>query len=106
MDLKSFSGQNLEDTIQKIKNDKSFNEEGTSFDKIQDQYGDKVKEMIDKFQGMSEPELLREIFKIINKQKQEGTFNPQKIKNIAQNIKPFLNIEQQEKLEELLNNFF
>lgn len=104
MDLKSFSKEDIEEVFKDVENGKNFDK--TSFDEIQEQYGDKVQDLINKFQSMDEAELLGEIFKIINKQKQDGTFDPQKIRDIAQNIKSFLTVEQQEKLDELLNRFF
>lgn len=102
MDLKSFGSEKLDDFVSRAENGNLNNNENQTLDDIKAQYGDKVDELINKFSSMDETELMGEIFKIINEQKKAGTFNPEKLKSIAQNIKPLLNSEQGQKLEQLL----
>ena len=102
MDLKSFGNENINDFAERVENGQMNEEEKEVIDDLKGQYGNQVEDLISKFQGMSETELLGEVFKIINKQKQEGNFDMNKITDIAQKIKPLLNLEQQNKLEDLL----
>jgi len=102
MDLKSYGNEDINKFAQRIENEQFNSDEKDVLEDLKDQYGNQVEDLISKFQGMNETELLGEIFKIINKQKKEGTFDPEKLRSIAQKIKPILNSEQQSKLDDLL----
>lgn len=68
----------------------------------QDNYSDLIELFLSKYGNMSEDELIAEMLKLINQKKQEGTYNPEELKMLASRVKPFLNAEQTEKMEDLL----
>lgn len=64
----------------------------------------KVEDMYNKYKGKSEDELISELYKNIEKQKKDGTFNYENIENMAKKLSPFLNQNQRKKMQELLEN--
>lgn len=61
-----------------------------------------LKKAINTYQNMSSQELQMELFKEVNKQKQNGTFSLQRIENMKQKLMPMLSEEQKQKLEQLI----
>ena len=102
MDIKDFKDVNLNDFVENIDNVKLDRKEQDAMETLKEQYGTQVEELINKFQNLSEPELITELFKLINQKKQNGTFNPQEIDNIAKIISPLLTDEQRDKMNNLL----
>ncbi len=72
------------------------------FKQIEDDYGDAVRDFISRYGEMSEPELLSEMLKLIAEKKREGTFDAEKIRQLAESVAPILTPEQREKMYNLL----
>ena len=70
--------------------------------KTEADYGDLVELFLTRYGEMNEDELIAEMLKLIEKKKQEGTYNPTELKNLASRVKPFLDETQKEKMDELL----
>lgn len=100
MDIKDFQDTNINDFVNNAGSSPEMERE--AMETLKEQYGSQVEDLIGRFQNMSEPELITELFKLINEKKQNGTFNPQEIDNIANIIAPLLNDEQREKMRNLL----
>ena len=62
-----------------------------------------IMELLTKYGGKSQNELINEFYKLVDKQKKEGTFDKNKIVNIASAIMPFLNSEQKNLVSNILN---
>lgn len=88
--------QNLSDFSKN--NSSSFNNESsnqnTNFN---------IMELLTRYGGKSQDELINEFFNQVEKQKQNGTFDKNKIVNIASAIMPFLNSEQKNLVSNILN---
>jgi hypothetical protein len=59
-------------------------------------------ELLKKYSGMSENELMRELLNATGKQKDEGKFDPDSVKKGVNAIMPMLNAEQKRKLSEII----
>ena len=62
----------------------------------------KVEDLYEKYKDKSEDELKNELFSEVLKQKQDGTFNYDYLYGLAQKVSPYLNTEQNTKINELL----
>ena len=102
MDIRDFKDTNINEFANKIEDGTMSQEEQDAMQTLKAQYGTQVEEMIEKFQNLSEAELITELLSLINEKKRNGTFNPQEIQNIANIISPLLNEEQREKMKNLL----
>ncbi|MBR4270568.1 MAG: hypothetical protein IKQ31_02710 [Clostridia bacterium] len=71
-------------------------------DKVKDEYGNMVELFLSKYGEMSEGELIKEMLKIVTKQKRDGTFDAEKIKQAAEKIEPLLSEEQRAKMQNLM----
>ena len=104
MDIRNFNNSNnLNDFTNKVINENLSNEEKSTLDDLKGKYGDDIDNLINKFNGMSEGELITEVFKIINEKKRNGTFNPDEIDQLASIIAPMLNDEQRQKMQQLID---
>ncbi len=92
--------------------DKSEKQEKVSFDDIKEtkefkdlekDYGSVVEDFVNNYADKSEPELIQDLLKLIAEKKREGTFDVEKLKNMADLIAPMLEPEQREKMYNLLN---
>ena len=119
VNIKDFSTQNSgkQQSKEKFKNDKLRVENGISndnfndfekiqetkeFKKVEENYGDFVKDFVDKYGQLSEQDLLAEMLKLVATKKAEGNFDAEKIKQMAGAISPLLDQEQKQKMENLL----
>ncbi len=68
------------------------------FKQIENDYGDAVRDFIANYSEKSEPELLSEMMRLIAEKKREGTFDAEKIKEMANSVAPLLTPEQREKM--------
>ena len=64
---------------------------------------EKVKQTYEKYKDYSQDELLQELLRSVNAQKQNGTFDKQRLISTLSLVLPSLNDEQRSKLEELLS---
>ena len=97
MNLKDYSKKNINDKDRKNKiNDERLNN-------INKNYGSLVDEFMKRYGKMDEKQMMDEMFLLINQKKKEGSFNLDQIKEAAQNIKPFLNEDQKQYMQELLS---
>ncbi len=107
MDIKDFSktrncagdaqvNNEIKDKFEKIK-------ETPEFKQVEADYGDFVQDFVNNYGNMSEAELMQEMFKLIQQKKAEGTFDAQKIRELAQVVAPMLDDEQRAKMYNLLN---
>lgn len=62
-----------------------------------------VEELYNKYKDKSENELLDELLKNVSQQKQNGTYNYSNILSMVQNIMPYLNEHQKQKIQEILS---
>ncbi|MBR1925389.1 MAG: hypothetical protein IJ837_00865 [Clostridia bacterium] len=98
MDIKDFS----KTTLHNEQSDKQ-SLKGVDLEKINSEYGDLVQEFMKRYGKMSEKQMLKEMFDLIQKKKREGTFDAQKIKEAANMVAPFLDEKQKEYMFNLLN---
>ena len=86
----------------KIESKKTPKIDEKSLKKTNEDYGDLVQEFMKRYGKMSEKQMMDEMFLLIEKKKKEGSFDLERIKEIAQSVRPFLSKEQQNYMEELL----
>lgn len=96
MDLKDFSKVKLNS-----ENNETETKNATQSTK-NDGYAEIISSFLAKFGTMSEDDLLAEMLKLIEKQKAEGTYDAEKVKNLVSTIRPFLNSSQQKKIDDLV----
>ena len=70
--------------------------------KTRQDYGDLIDLFLSKYGEMDEDQLIEEMLKLIEKKKQQGTYDKQQILELASKVAPFLNAEQRAKMEDLL----
>lgn len=92
MDLKDFSKINLQTENQQENSSQSTKSDNTN---------EIITTFLSNFGKISEDELLHQISTIVEKQKQEGTFDEIALKNLLQKISPFLNESQQQKIHNI-----
>lgn len=73
------------------------------FKQVENDYGDLVKDFVSKYGEMSEAELMSEMLRLVAQKKKEGTFDAEKIKQVASQVAPLLEPEQRAKMYNLLN---
>ena len=78
-------------------NSEDSNEVGASLDK------NDYKDMIDKYSKLSSSELMQEFIKLTVKEKSAGRLNDAELNGITETIKPYLNGEQIDKLDTVIN---
>ena len=61
-----------------------------------------AEELIEHYKGFSQEELIRELLSAAEKEKQNGTLSREKLENIKSTILPYLNQNQIEFLEKLI----
>jgi hypothetical protein len=64
---------------------------------------ERVKQTYEKYKDYSQDELMQELLRSVNAQKQNGTFDKQRLISTLSLVLPSLNDEQRSKLEELLS---
>ena len=87
----SYNYINLKEDFMNIKDFRTENSE------------EKVKQTYEKYKNYSQDELLQELMRSVNAQKQNGTFDKQRLISTLSLVLPSLNDEQRSKLEELLS---
>ena len=87
----SYNYINLKEDFMNIKDFRTENNE------------EKVKQTYEKYKNYSQDELLQELMRSVNAQKQNGTFDKQRLISTLSLVLPSLNDEQRSKLEELLS---
>jgi hypothetical protein len=65
---------------------------------------ERVKQTYEKYKDYSQDELLQELMRSVNAQKQNGTFDKERLLSTLSLVMPSLNSEQRRKLEELLSH--
>ena len=88
----SYNYINLKEDFMNIKDFKTENNE------------EKVKQTYEKYKNYSQDELLQELMRSVNAQKQNGTFDKERLLSTLSLVMPSLNSEQRRKLEELLSH--
>ncbi len=100
MNIREFSSQDTykkeQPNFEEIKNSKQFKE-------IEKDYGDVVQDFINNYSNKSEPELIQDLLKLIAEKKRDGTFDIQKLRDMAEVLAPMLDEEQRAKMYNLLN---
>ena len=87
----SYNYINLKEVIMNIKDFRTENSE------------ERVKQTYEKYKDYSQDELMQELLRSVNTQKQNGTFDKQRLISTLSLVLPSLNDEQRSKLEELLS---
>ena len=95
VDLKDYAKTKI------LKEEKSKTDE-KRLHNVKEDYGFLVQEFMKRYGKMDEKQMMDEMFKLVEQKKKDGTFNLEQIQNIAQTVKPFLNFEQQEYMQELI----
>lgn len=93
MSIKDFS---VDDNVSNITDSEEFKQ-------VENDYGDLVKDFVSKYGEMNEAELMSEMLRLVAQKKREGTFDVQKIKEVAEQVAPLLEPEQRAKMYNLLN---
>ena len=62
-----------------------------------------LEELMEKYKGLSKQELMQEFLKESKKQKQNGELDKNKIENIKKTLTPFLDNNQQQNLQNLMD---
>lgn len=74
-----------------------------SYDKVNANFDEKdIKQKIEKYQNMNQNELMAELIKESNKQKQNGNLDNKKLEEIKNSMSGFMTAEQQARLDELI----
>lgn len=87
----SYNYINLKEVIMNIKDFRTENSE------------ERVKQTYEKYKDYSQDELMQELLRSVNAQKQNGTFDKQRLISTLSLVMPSLDSEQRSKLEELLS---
>jgi hypothetical protein len=87
----SYNYINIKEVIMNIKDFRTENSE------------ERVKQTYEKYKDYSQDELMQELLRSVNAQKQNGTFDKQRLISTLSLVLPSLNDEQRSKLEELLS---
>ena len=89
---------------------KSFSKENNNFSKqnenILNENQEKVnqyEDIINKYKGMSNNELMQNLFSEASKLKQQGSLTGESLNNLKSTLSPFLNSEQNEMLKNLVD---
>lgn len=83
-----------------------INHEDLNNDKINNatnQSKEKMEDLIDKYSKYSENDLMNEFLKLTYEKKKKGELNETEINSLKQTIMPFLNDEQKNNLDRLMN---
>ena len=68
------------------------------------EFSQNIENLYDKYKDFSQDELMQELAKNVNIQKQNGTFDFEHISNSVNMILPYLNEQQKQTIISLLNN--
>lgn len=85
------------------KNDFEEIKKSKEFQDIERDYGDVVTDFINNYANKSEPELIQDLLRMIAAKKKEGTFDAQKLRDLAEVIAPLLDETARAKMYNLLN---
>lgn len=96
--MKNFS-EFIENFEQKEKSSKKINEQD-----LKNKYEQKIKEDYMKYSTYSEDELTNLLFKEVQRQKQQGTFDFERLKNAVEMLMPYITPEQKQKINNILSN--
>ena len=88
-DFKSFAKENQKQS------EKIFNENQEKVDAYQD--------ILNKYKNMNQSDLMSNLFSEASKLKKEGKLDSETLNNLKSTLSPFLNSEQQEMLNNLVN---
>lgn len=83
------------------KNTENVQNQSGSTQKTNMPNADQLENIINKYQGFSQEDLVQELITQINTQKQNGTWNKQEMENMLSAVRPMLNEEQQKNLDTL-----
>ena len=83
---------------------KNYNKEQNNEEEKIKQEANKINALYNEYKGMSEDELINELYKYVTKQKQDGTFDYDSLNNMLNQLTPFLTSEQQNKMKDILNS--
>ena len=61
-----------------------------------------INDAINRYSGYSNDELMAEFIKQTNAQKQAGNYDSKKMENVKNTLMPYLNAEQQKRLNEIM----
>ena len=92
----------IKDFVATDQSKKNENPTQQQLEKTKADYSDLIELFLSKYGDMDEDELIAEMLKLIEQKKQEGTYDPQQLKQLAQNVSPFLDNQQKQKMEDLL----
>lgn len=81
---------------------KNSNQTNKNYENLGSDKTKRVEELYDEYKDKNEDELLAELFKNVQKQKQDGTFDYDALVNTVNKIAPFLTKEQNLKIKDLL----
>jgi catalase len=108
VNLKDFSNKNIEH-IKNSKENASVEPDQKSLGKIENEFSqshpeqyEDIKKAYDKYSNMEEQDLMSELIKTTQAQKEAGTLDEEQIKSTYNMIYPMLNDEQKKKLNELI----
>jgi len=73
------------------------------FQRVERDYGEVIQDFINNYANLSEPELMQEMLRLIAQKKQEGTFDPNALRDVAKVVAPMLDDEARAKMYTLLN---
>ena len=64
---------------------------------------EKLEDLIDKYSTYSQTDLISEFMKLTNEKKKKGELNESEMNSLKQTISPFLNDEQKNNLDKIMN---
>ena len=101
--------ENFQKNSENTQKNQQNNAKSTNFSKNQKNfyYNEKLKSDIEqqykKYENMSRDNLLNELFKEVSKQKQNGTFDKNKLNSIKEMMLPYLDDAGKKNLESIIN---
>ena len=82
---------------------KSFSKESEKIINENKETTDKYQDILNKYKNMSNNDLMQNLFSEASKLKKEGKLDSASLQNLKSTLSPFLNSEQQEMLNNLVN---
>jgi len=97
-DLRQLKKKKLTD-INKDEIKKAAEKANINIKDIKDENIEGFEEVLERYGGKSETELMGDLEEMVSKGRQEGTFSDEMLEAFAQNVLPMMDEEQREKLE-------
>lgn len=97
MDFKSFCNTEVKNESAK----KTYQSDNQKFNNISENEKEKAENLVDKYKGYSQQDLMQELLKITNEKKRNGTYNSEQMQNTYNTLSGMLPQEQRQMLDNI-----